>query len=78
MMTSRELSEEVRRRINATARHDERDPDCEPPSRVKDEVRPEPVDPKALLEQIRRRHEALGPIDLSYETFRELRDEGRR
>ena len=78
MMTSRELSEEVRRRITAAGRHDEQDPDCEPPGRVKDAVRPEPVDPQALLEQIRRGHEKLGPIDLSYETFRELRDEGRR
>lgn len=77
MMTSRELSEEVRRRITAAGRHAEEDPDCEALSRVKDSVRPEPVDPKALLEQIRRRHEKLGPIDLSAETIRELRDEGR-
>lgn len=78
MMTSRELSEEVRRRIAAADRQVDQDPDGERPSSETDAVRPEQVDPQALLEQIRRRHDRIGPIDLSDETIRKLRDEGRR
>lgn len=38
----------------------------------------EPVNTAALLEQIRLRREAIGAIDVSDETIRELRDAGRR
>lgn len=42
------------------------------------QLRPGPVDPEALLQRIRRRHEELGPVDLDEATLRRLRDEGRR
>ena len=40
-------------------------------------VRPSASAVTALLTRIRRRHEALGPIDLSEATLRDLRDDGR-
>ncbi|WP_419949712.1 Arc family DNA-binding protein [Candidatus Palauibacter sp.] len=39
---------------------------------------PQPVDVAVLLRQIERRHATLGPVDLSPENVRRLRDEGRR
>ena len=47
-------------------------------ARLAASVRPTPVAVDALLRRIQRRHEALGPIDLSPENVRRLRDEGRR
>ena len=77
-MTPQELSRVVRRWLESDGRRGHQGPDGEAVTRLTKPVRPEPVDPQALLEQIRRRHESLGPIDLSEETIRELRDEGRR
>lgn len=40
-------------------------------------ARPDRRDANALLERIRRRHEALGLIDVSEATLRKLRNDGR-
>ncbi len=40
-------------------------------------VSPKPRDTKALLERIRQRRKTLGPMDLSEENLREMRNEGR-
>lgn len=40
-------------------------------------ARPDGRDANALLERIRRRHEALGPMDLSEATLRKLHNDGR-
>ena len=77
-MTPQKLSRVVRRWLESDGRRGHQGPDGEAVTRLMEPVRPEPVDPQALLEQIRRRRESLGPIDLSEETIRELRDEGRR
>ena len=40
-------------------------------------ARPDRRDANALLERIRRRHEELGPMDVSEAALRKLRNEGR-
>lgn len=47
-------------------------------ARLEASVRPRPVDVEILLHRIERRHAQIGPIDLSPEHVRRLRDEGRR
>ncbi|WP_428278288.1 TraY domain-containing protein [Candidatus Palauibacter sp.] len=47
-------------------------------ARLEASVRPRPVDVETLLHRIELRHATLGPIDLSPENVRRLRDEGRR
>ena len=47
-------------------------------ARLEASVCPQPGDVEALLRQIERRHAKLGPVDLSPENVRRLRDEGRR
>lgn len=77
-MTPREFPEEVRRRFGAAGRGNDQSPDDEPQIRLTEPVSRDPVDAQVLLEQFRRRREALGQIDLSDATIRKLRDEGRR
>ena len=77
-MIPRKPPKHVPRRLEGAGHPDSQSPDGEDLTRLTEPASPEPVDPQALLEQIRRRREALGPIDLSDETIRELRDEGRR
>ena len=40
-------------------------------------VSPRPRDTKALLERIRKLRESIGPIDISEEELRKMRNEGR-
>lgn len=47
-------------------------------TRLEASVCPQTVDVEALVRQIERRHATLGPVDLSFENLRRLRDEGRR
>ena len=46
-------------------------------ARLTASVRPDTGDVTVLLERIRRRHEALGSLDLSEATLRDLRNAGR-
>ncbi len=77
-MSPQELPRKARRRLGAADRGGHQSTDDEALTNSTEPACPEPVDPLVLLEEIRRRREALGPIDLSDETIRELRDEGRR
>lgn len=77
-MIPRKPPKHVRRQLEGSGNLDSQSPDSEALTRLTEPASPEPVDPLALLEEIRRRREALGPIDLSDETIRALRDEGRR
>ncbi len=74
----RGIPEELHRELKAAARRGHRSLNGEILARLAASVRPQPVDAAALLERIRRRHEALGPIDLKERTLRRLRNEGRR
>ena len=47
-------------------------------ARLEASVCPRPVDVETLLQRIELRHAQIGPIDLSPENVRRLRDEGRR
>ena len=44
---------------------------------IESSASPRPRDTKALLERIRKLRETIGPIDISEEDLRELRNEGR-
>ena len=67
---------EMQRRLKAAARN-HRNVNRERLTRLKALVRPDADAVAALLARIRRRHKALGPVDLSEETLRELRGDGR-
>ena len=47
-------------------------------ARLKASARSEPLDVEAFLRRVQRRYEMLGPVDLSEENLRRLRDAGRR
>ncbi|WP_419940561.1 hypothetical protein [Candidatus Palauibacter sp.] len=47
-------------------------------TRLEASVCPTPVDVETLLRQIERGHATLGPVDVSPENVRRLREEGRR
>lgn len=74
----RGIPEELHRELKTAAKRRHRSLNGEILARLAASVRPQPVDAAALLERIRRRHEALGPIDLNERTLRRLRNEGRR
>ena len=63
--------------LKLAARRNHRSLNGEILARLTASVRGGPVDPAALLERIRLRREALGPVDLTDETLREMRDAGR-
>lgn len=74
----RGLSEQLHRELKSAARRNHRSLNGEILARLTASVRPGPVDPEALLERIRDRHEELGPVNLDEATLRSLREEGRR
>ena len=47
-------------------------------ARLEASVRSAPLDVEAFLSRVQRRYETLGPVDLSEENLRRLRDAGRR
>ncbi len=73
----RGLPEDVHRELKEAARHNHRSLNGEILARLTASVRSNQIDARALLEQIQRRHELLGPVDLSDDVIRELRDAGR-
>ena len=74
----RGIPEQLHQDLKAAAKRSHRSLNGEILARLAASVRPQPVDAAALLERIRRRHEALEPIDLTEKRLRRLRDEGRR
>ena len=73
----RGVPDELHRELKSAAIRNHRSLNGEILARLTASVRGEPVDPEALLERIRLRHETLGGTDLDEKTLRELRDSGR-
>ena len=73
----RGIPEPLHRELKSSASRNHRSLNGEILARLAKSVNPEPVDPQALLDRIRRRNETLGPVDLSEDTIRELRNTGR-
>ena len=73
----RGLSEDVHRELKEAARRNHRSLNGEILARLTASVRSNQIDARVLLERIQRRHELLGPVDLSDNVIRELRDAGR-
>lgn len=73
----RGIPESLHRELKSSARRNHRSLNGEILARLAESVSPGPVDPQALLARIRRRNETLGPVDLSEDTIRELRNTGR-
>ena len=67
----------LHRELKSSARRNHRSLNGEILARLEESVRPEPVNPQALLDRIRKRNETLGPLDLSEDTLREMRSKGR-
>lgn len=73
----RGIPEDVHRELKEAAARNHRSLNGEILARLTASVRPGGGDVAVLLARIRRRHEELGPIDVSEATLRELRDDGR-
>ena len=73
----RGIPEDVHRELQAAASRNHRSLNGEILARLTASVRSEPVDIQALLERIRLRRNAIGHIDLSENTLRAMRDDGR-
>ena len=73
----RGLPEDVHRELKEAARRNHRSLNGEILARLTASVRSNQIDARVLLERIQRRHELLGPVDLSDNVIRELRDAGR-
>ena len=67
----------LHRELKSSARRNHRSLNGEILARLEESVRPGPVNPQALLDRIRKRNETLGPLDLSEDTLREMRNTGR-
>ena len=74
----RGLPEDVHLKLKESARRNHRSLHREIVARLTASVHSNQIDAQALLEQIQRRYERIGPIDLSDSVIRELRDAGRR
>ena len=64
-------------RLKSAAKRNHRSLNGEILARLAASVHNEPVNVEKLLERIRLRHQTMGRIDLSEETFREMRNAGR-
>ena len=73
----RGIPDSLHRELKSSASRNHRSLNGEILARLTESVSPEPVDPQALLDRIRRRNEKLGPVDLSEDTLREMRNRGR-
>ena len=73
----RGIPDPLHRELKSSARRNHRSLNGEILARLAKSVSPEPVDPQALLARIRRRNETLGPVDLSEDTIRGMRNTGR-
>ena len=73
----RNIPDHLHRDLKSAASQNHRSLNGEILARLTGSFRSEPVDAAALLERIRLRRESIGPLDLSDDDFRELRDAGR-
>ena len=67
----------LHRELKSAAKRNHRSLNGEILARLAASVLSEPVNVEKLLERIRLRHQTMGRIDLSEETFREMRNAGR-
>ena len=72
----RGIPEELHTELKAAARRNHRSLNGEILARLGASVRMQPVEAAVLLERIRRRNRALGPVNLDEAALGRLRDEG--
>ena len=73
----RNIPDHLHRELKTAASQNHRSLNGEILARLTASFRSGPVDAATLLERIRLRRESIGPLDLSDDDFRELRDAGR-
>ena len=73
----RGIPEDLHRELKAAAKRNHRSLNGEILARLSASARPVPIEAATLLERIRRRNRALGPVALDEPTLNRLRDEGR-
>ena len=73
----RGIPEELHRELKAVAKRNHRSLNGEIVARLAASVRTAPIEVAALLDRIRRRHQALGPVALGEASLNRMRDEGR-
>lgn len=73
----RGIPEDLHRELKAAAKRNHRSLNGEILARLAASVRTVPIEAATLLERIRRRNRALGPVALDENTLNRLRDEGR-
>lgn len=73
----RGIPQDLHRELKAAAKRNHRSLNGEVLARLAASVRPAPIEAATLLERIRRRNRALGPVALDEVTLNRLRDEGR-
>ena len=73
----RGIPRDLHRELKAAAKRNHRSLNGEILARLAASVRPAPIEAATLLERIRRRNRALGPVALDEVTLNRLRDEGR-
>ena len=73
----RGIPNRLHRELKSAASRNHRSLNGEILARLTESVRREPVDPQTLLDRIRQRNETVGPVDLSEDTLRKMRDTGR-
>ena len=73
----RGIPDQLHNELKSAARRNHRSLNGEILARLTASVRNELVDTDGLLERIRLRRQAIGPVDLSEETLRDMRDAGR-
>ena len=73
----RGMPEQLHRELRSAASRNHRSLNGEILARLTASVRSEPIDHAGLLRRIRQQQAALGPVDVSDETIREMRDVGR-
>jgi len=74
----RGIPDQLHRELKAAARRNHRSLNGEILARLAASVRMAPVEAAVLLERIRRRNRALGPVNLDETALARLRDEGRQ
>ena len=73
----RGIPNRLHRELKSAASRNHRSLNGEILARLTESVSREPLDPQALLDRIRQRNKTLGPVDLSEDTLREMRNTGR-
>ena len=76
-MALRGMPDHLHRELKAAAERNHRSLNGEILARLAASVRPVALDVDELLERVRRRNAAVGPLDLSEASLRELRNAGR-